>query len=139
MVNVKIKVLSSGKLPIYSRQGDACLDCYARESVTIKKGERTQVPLGFCLELPPDYEAQVRPRSGMSKRGVDIAFGTCDSNYRGEVQATVINNNGEDYIVDKGDRICQLAIREAPKVFFDIVDKLSDTDRGSDGFGSSGK
>lgn len=138
MVNVKIKILSSGKLPIYSRKGDACLDCYAREAVTIKKGERTQVPLGFCLELPPDYEAQVRPRSGMSKRGIDVAFGTCDSNYRGEVQATVINTNDEDYIVEKGDRVCQLAIREAPKVFFDIVDKLSDTDRGSDGFGSSG-
>ena len=138
---VKIKILDGGKIPEYKRKGDACLDCYARidcKFVTIPTGTRALIPLGFMLELPADYEAVVRPRSGLTSDYIDIAIGTCDENYRGELRANVINNSGEDFVISNGDRICQLAIREAPKVIFEVVDKLSETNRGNSGFGSSG-
>ena len=138
---VKIKVFEGGKKPEYKRMGDVCLDCYARsdwKSIWIPKGTRALIPLGFALELPPEWEAIIRPRSGNSKNGIDIAIGTIDSNYRGEVMANVINNSDEDFIINDGDRICQLAIRQAPTVYFEVVDKLSETNRGDSGFGSSG-
>lgn len=139
LVSVKIKLIGKGKKPEYKRQGDVCLDCCARENVSLKHGERKHVPLGFALELPPEWEAVIRPRSGYSKNGIDIATGTIDTNYRGEVMACVINNSGNDFFIEIGDRICQLAIRQAPTVMFEVVDKLSETERGSNGFGSSGK
>lgn len=138
---VKIKVFDGGKKPEYKRMGDACLDCHARvdcKFVTIPKGTRALIPLGFALELLPEWEAVVRPRSGNSKNGIDIAIGTIDSNYRGEVMANIINNSDEDFIINDGDRICQLAIRQAPTVYFEVVDKLSQTNRGDSSFGSSG-
>ena len=141
MISIKIKLIAGGKLPEYKRSGDVCLDCYARincNSFTIHKGKRALIPLGFALELLPDYEAVIRPRSGLTLQGIDEAIGTIDENYRGEVQACLVNNSEEDFVVNDGDRICQMAIRHAPKVSFQIVDKLSETDRGEAGFGSSG-
>ena len=135
---VKIKLVKDGTAPAYRREGDACLDCYARDFARIVHGQREVVPLGFSLELPVGYEAIVRPRSGLSKEGIDIAIGTIDPNYRGEVMACVINNSGNTFAVAPGDRICQLAIREAPKILWDVVDELSETERGENGFGSSG-
>lgn len=137
-MKVKIKQIEDGKLPVYSRDGDVCMDCYAREDRTILRFGRTLVPLGFALELPKGYEAVIRPRSGLSKSGVDNCIGTIDTNYRGEVMACVVNNTGEILYIEKGQRICQLAIREAPKVEWDVVEELSDTERGGNGFGSSG-
>lgn len=145
-MEVKIKRIEDGVIPAYKREGDVCMDCYSRVDIVIKKNKvdimevtkRTLVPLGFALELPFRYEAVVRPRSGLSKDGIDIAIGTIDTNYRGEVMACVINNSNEDYVIHKGDRICQLAIREAPEITWDVVEELSETERGSNGFGSSG-
>ena len=141
-MKVKIKKIEGGKLPEYKRDGDVCLDCYARisgSSIEIPKGARCLVNLGFALELDEGYEAVVRPRSGLSLRGVDEVVGTIDYNYRGEVKACVINNTQSSFTVDDGDRICQLAIRQAPKIEWEIVEELSETERGADGFGSSGK
>ncbi len=141
MIYVKIKLIEGGKLPEYKRISDACLDCYARinsDFITIPKRTRDLIPLGFALELPASYEAVIRPRSGLTKNGIDIAIGTGDENYRGELMANVINNSDEDFVIKNGDRICQMAIREAPKVFFEIVETLSETNRGDAGFGSSG-
>lgn len=138
MVDVKIKLMENGKLPQFQREGDVCADCYSAENVTLRNGERKLVKLGFALELPVNYEAVLRPRSGLSKRGVDIAIGTIDTNYRGEVMANVINNSGDDFIISFGDRICQLAIRQAPAINFVQVEELSNTVRGANGFGSSG-
>lgn len=135
---VKIKLFDNGKAPAYGREGDACLDCYANGFARILHGQRAVVPLGFSLELPVGYEATVRPRSGLSKKGIDISIGTIDSNYRGEVMACVINNSGNTFVVAEGDRICQLAIREVPEIKWDIVEKLSESNRGTNGFGSSG-
>jgi dUTP pyrophosphatase len=140
-LDVKIKLINGGKLPAYSRDGDVCLDCYARceNRIVIEKKERVLIPLGFALELPENYEAIVRPRSGLSLKGIDINIGTIDINFRGEVSACLCNNSGADFTVIKGDRICQLAIREAPSIKWNVVEELSETERGSNGFGSSGK
>lgn len=141
MINVKIKLINGGKLPEYKRMGDACLDCYARidcKFITIPKGARALIPLGFALELPADYEAIIRPRSGLTSKEIDVAIGTGDENYRGELKANVINNSDDDFVIKNGDRICQMAIRQAPKVWFEVVEKLSETNRGEAGFGSSG-
>ena len=138
-IKVDVKIIEGGELPKYQRKHDACLDCYSRINVVIPKGKRVLVPLGFALELPTGYEAIVRPRSGLSRDEIDVAIGTIDSNYRGEVMACVINNTSDRYEISAGDRICQLAIREAPQIKFNVVEELSETERGSNGFGSSGK
>ncbi len=145
-MEVKIKLIENGKIPIYKRDGDACLDCFARisgGSIAIppyeKSKARVLVNLGFALELPAGWEAQIRPRSGNSKDGIDITLGTGDPTYRGEYMACIVNNRPEPFVVNDGDRICQLAIREAPHIEFKVVDELSETIRGSNGFGSSGR
>ena len=140
MVNVKIKLFEGGKMPSYKRDGDVCLDCCARcaEKITVTPCERVKIPLGFALELPEGWEAVVRPRSGMNMEGLDVKIGTIDTNYRGECCAVLENNSGKMFEIDNGDRICQLAVREAPKVNFAVVDELSETERGDKGFGSSG-
>lgn len=137
-MEVKIKKIGDGKLPCYKREGDVCMDCYSREFVIVPALGRELVPLGFALELPNGYEAVIRPRSGNTHEGIDIGIGTIDTNYRGEVMACVCNTLDEDFRIDVGDRICQLAIREAPAITWNVVEELSETERGSNGFGSSG-
>ena len=137
-VNIKIKQIENGVLPIYKREGDVCLDCCSRKQILVSAGSRRTVPLGFALELPPNYEAVIRPRSGLTKDGIDVAIGTIDSNYRGEVMACIINNSEEDFQIEAGDRICQLAVREVTKVVLQVVSELSETERGTNGFGSTG-
>lgn len=138
VVKVKVKVLEGGKLPEYKRFGDACMDCYARTNVAIEPKRRKLVPLGFAMELPWGWEGIVRPRSGLTSGEVDEAIGTIDPNYRGEVKGCIINNTDKTLYVEKGSRICQLAIREAPTIKWEVVDELSETERGANGFGSSG-
>lgn len=139
-MNVKIKLIDGGKLPEYKRDGDVCMDCYARceKPQPIPAGKRALIPLGFALELPEGYEAVIRPRSGMNKTGVDSLIGTIDTNYRGEVCAILWNNTGVAISVENGTRICQLAIREAPHIEWDVVSELSETNRNDKGFGSTG-
>lgn len=137
-MDVKIKVFEGGSMPAYKRDGDACLDCRAREGAVIAARSRKLIPLGFALELPKGWEAVVRPRSGLSSEGFDVCIGTVDSNYRGELFANVVNSSEADLKVDVGDRVCQLAIREAPVIKLIPVDELSNTERGAAGFGSSG-
>ena len=140
-VDVRVKLVEGGKLPAYKRDGDACLDCCARlasRSITIPAHSRCLVNLGFMLEIPYGWEGIIRPRSGLTSIEVDEAIGTIDSNYRGEVKACVINCSDGDFTVNNGDRICQMAIREAPRVNLFVVDELSDTVRGDAGFGSTG-
>lgn len=138
MIYVKIKLLKGGKLPEKKHSGDACFDCYARESVEIYDGDRKKVPLGFAMEIPQGYEAVIRPRSGLSSHRIDCCIGTIDSNYRGEVNAIIQNSSDEIIKITKGDRICQIAIRESPQVMFDIVDELNPSERNENGFGSTG-
>lgn len=138
-MNVKIKLMENGKMPEFKRAGDACLDCYAAEAKIIEPGKRSLINLGFALELPEGYEGVIRPRSGLSSKGIDGTIGTIDSNYRGELKGNIINNTSEPYSISFGDRICQLAIRKTEEINFIQVEELNDTVRGADGFGSSGK
>lgn len=138
MVSVKIKLINFGKKPHYKREGDACMDCYANTDDMIEAGTRKTIPLGFALELPENWEGQIRPRSGLSAQGIDIALGTIDSNYRGEVMATIINRTPKDFLVQRYDRICQLSINPVNTIEFEEVEELTKSDRGSNGFGSSG-
>lgn len=141
---IKIYLFPDGKMPEYKTEGAACLDCCARlavDSLKIPKDSRCLVNLGFALELPIGYEAQIRPRSGMSKIGIDVALGTVDWDYRSEVKACVINNTDGDYLINNGDRICQMTIKKVDKFPFvkvDDISNLSKTERGEGGFGSTG-
>lgn len=138
---VNVKIMRSDectRLPSLSREGDACYDCFAADNVDISQGDRAKIPLGFHLAIPEGYEGVIRPRSGYSSKGVDVTIGTIDSNYRGEVSAVVVNNSKGDKHFRKGDKICQLAIRSVPFAVFEEVTDLDETNRGSNGFGSSG-
>ena len=97
-MNVKIKKIGTGKLPEKKREGDVCFDCYSRRNIPIAKGKRELVQLGFALELPDYYEAVIRPRSGYTKDGLDVAIGTIDTNYRGEVMVALYNQSDKEAI-----------------------------------------
>ena len=139
-MKVKVKLINGGKMPVFKTAGAVCADCYARTNVdvVIPKGKRKLIPLGFAIELPEGYELQVRPRSGGTAKGIDIGWGTGDYDYTGEYMACVINGSDDDFIVHNGDRICQIAIREALQIEFEEVSEIKETERGSAGFGSTG-
>ena len=139
-MKIKIKRIGNGILPEYKREGDACLDCYARcdKVMVLKPKDRVMIPLGFALELPEGYEAVIRPRSGLSKNGIDSCIGTIDANYRGELNAILINNSDEHFVVSDGMRICQISVRQTLKFEWNVVDELNESNRGENGFGSTG-
>lgn len=148
MKSVSIKVIDGGRLPAYKTHGAACCDCYARidvnpdnpivDYVVLFPHERLMIPLGFAIELPEGYEAVIRPRSGLMRKGIDELIGTIDSDYRGEVMACLVNNTEGRVKIYNGDRICQMKIQVAEQFSFNVVDRLSETERGEGGFGSTG-
>ena len=137
---MNIKLFKGGVAPAYKTAGAVCADCYARleNKLVIKSGERYLIPLGFAIELPIGYEAVLRPRSGLTAKGIDIGIGTIDWDYRGEIKACIINNSKEDFIIENGDRISQIRIQKAKQFSFTVSDNLSSTMRGVAGFGSTG-
>lgn len=141
-VKVKIKLLDTSlSVPSFSYPGDVAVDLYSRINTIIGPNEIEGVPTGLAIELPIGFEAQIRPRSGLAiKNGISLVNtpGTIDTEYRGEIVAIIVNFGKKDFVIKKGDRICQMAIREVPKVEFVVVDELNPTYRGSKGFGSSG-
>ena len=109
--------------------------------VILEPGERRLVPTGFCMALPAGYEAQVRPRSGLAlKHGITVlnSPGTIDADYRGEVGVLIINHGQKAFTVNRGDRFAQMVIAPVTQGVFNVVQTLSDTDRGSGGYGSTG-
>ena len=128
-------------LPAYAHPSDAGMDVRSVEEIVLPPGKRALVHTGLVMELPPMYEAQVRPRSGLAlKSGVTVLNtpGTIDSGYRGEVGVILANFGEEAFTVHKGDKIAQIVI--APVTQPEIVETQSvdDTDRGAGGFGSTG-
>ena len=112
-----------------------------REQLTLLPGARALVPTGFSIALPPGFEAQVRPRSGLAIRsGVTClnAPGTIDADYRGEVRVVLANFGNEPFVVRRGDRIAQIVVAPVARASFDLVDELPSTERGAGGFGSTG-
>jgi dUTP pyrophosphatase len=140
---VRFKKLYPGaKPPIYQTESAVGADLSSIEHVRICPGEFKLVKTGIAVELPLGIEMQIRPRSGLAyKHGVTVlnAPGTIDSDYRGEVGVILINHGSDDFVVCIGDRIAQAVLNEVVLTNYKEVDELSDTLRGEDGFGSTGK
>jgi len=125
---------------VHGPNEDAGMDLRALERVVLSPGEAHGVATGIAIELPPGYEAQVRPRSGMAlKHSVTVNFGTIDPGYRGEIRVVMFNLGRADYVVEKGDRIAQLVVAKYEPVEWEEGDELGDSKRGAGGFGSSGR
>jgi dUTP pyrophosphatase len=144
-MNIKILRLPNGTdlpLPSYATSGSAGLDLRSADSLTLKPGARALVATGIAIALPENHEAQIRPRSGLAvKHGVTVlnSPGTIDTDYRGEIKVPLINHGQEDFIIAQGDRIAQMVVAPVVQVTLQEVSSLDETDRGSGGFGSSGK
>jgi len=142
-MRIRIKKLNpDAAMPHYAHgpEEDAGMDLRALERVVLSPGFAKGVPTGLAIELPPGYEAQIRPRSGMAlKHSVTVNFGTIDPGYRGEIGVVMFNLGRADYVVEKGDRIAQLVVAKYEAVEWDEGDELGDSKRGAGGFGSSGR
>lgn len=140
--NVKIKLLSeNGKIPVKHKSDDIGFDMFSAEDVILDPLETKLVKTNIAIELPLCFEAQIRPRSGMGKKGIIITNspGTVDTGYRGDCGVLMLNTTSVPYTINIGDRIAQMIITQKPPVEFELVQELSDTSRGANGFGSSGQ
>jgi len=143
-MEIKIVNKSNNELPAYSTKLSAGMDlrAFLPEPVVLKPLERKLIPTGLYVEIPEGYEAQIRPRSGLAlKKGITVlnSPGTIDADYRGEVGIILINLSNEDFVVESGERICQMIIASHETVQWNLVEKLEDTLRGEGGFGHTGK
>ncbi len=142
-LGVKVKILNQDAIvPKYQTEEAAGFDLHSIEEKTIKAKERDVIKTGLAVALPKGYELQVRPRSGLAlKNGITVLNtpGTVDSDYRGELMVILLNTSDEDFAVKKGDRIAQAIIKEILQADFAVVDELDSTERGTGGFGSTGK
>ena len=143
---LKIRVVNKGHqpLPEYATAQSAGMDLRANldEPVTLRPLERRLIPTGLHIALPPGYEAQVRPRSGLAlKRGVTVlnAPGTIDADYRGEIGVVLINLSQEDFVVEDGERIAQMVIARYEQAAFETAEALDETERGEGGYGHTGR
>jgi dUTP pyrophosphatase len=140
---LKVKKLSElAKVPEYKTVGSSGFDFSSVEDLVLKVGETALVKTGLSFEIPENLEIQIRPRSGLAlKHGVTVlnSPGTIDSDYRGEIQIILINHGKEDFKISVGDRIAQGVVARVEKVELQITDEVNQTERGSDGFGSTGK
>ncbi len=142
---MKIKIVNQSKhaLPEYATIHSAGMDLRANldEKIILKPLERKMVPTGLFIELPVGFEAQIRPRSGLAiKKGVTVLNtpGTIDADYRGEICVILVNLSSEDFIIEDGERICQMVIASHEQAEWIGVDVLGETDRGAGGFGHTG-
>lgn len=129
--------------PKYMTSGAAGMDLYAavEEPTLLKKGEIKLIPTGISISIDKGYEAQIRPRSGLSlKHGISLVNtpGTIDSDYRGEINLIMINFSSEDFTINRGDRVAQMVINKVEIPSIVEVENLDDTSRGTGGFGSTG-
>lgn len=145
MTILKIKRLAHNRfVPEYKTEGAAGMDLCAAidEPITLKPLERTLVPTGLKIELEHGYEAQIRPRSGLSiKHGITLinCVGTIDEDYRGEVCIPVVNLSNETYTIQPDERVAQMIIARVEQAKIEVTTELTETVRGTGGFGSTGK
>jgi dUTP pyrophosphatase len=130
-------------LPEYATEYSAGVDLRAavNETLVVAPGQRTLVPTGLHISLPPGFEAQIRPRSGLAiKNGISLVNtpGTIDADYRGEIRIILINHGQEDFAINRGDRIAQMVIARHARATFELADSLDETKRGAGGFGHTG-
>lgn len=143
MVKIKIVNRGSQQLPAYATPESAGMDLRANitEPIVLHPLERRIIPTGLYIALPPEYEAQVRPRSGLAfKHGITVlnSPGTIDSDYRGELGVLLVNLSNEDFTVEAGERIAQMVIARHEQGEFVEVEELDDTERGAGGYGHTG-
>lgn len=143
---MKVKIINKSpyELPRYATGSSAGMDLKANlsEPVTLGSLERAVIPTGLFMELPEGFEAQVRPRSGLAaKFGVTVANspGTVDADYRGELKVILVNLSKEPFVVNPGERIAQMVIARYERIEWEQTDQLSETERGTGGFGSTGR
>ncbi len=143
---MKIKIVNTSKhtLPEYATIHSAGMDIRANldSPVIMKPLERKLIPTGLFIELPEGYEAQIRPRSGLAiKKGITVlnSPGTIDADYRGEICVILINLSAEDFVIEDGERICQMVIAAHAQAEWVQVETLNETERGVGGFGHTGK
>ena len=142
-MNIKLINKSGHSIPAYETERSAGMDLRAVTSqpISLQPMQRVIVKTGLFIELPIGYEAQVRPRSGLAaKSGVTVlnAPGTIDADYRGEIGVILVNLSDKTFTVEHGDRIAQLVVAKHERAEWSLTESLSETDRGSGGFGSTG-
>lgn len=142
-MDVKIVNRSRHPLPDYGTPLSAGMDLRANldKPITLEPLERRLVPTGLFMELPEGFEAQIRPRSGLAlKKGISVANspGTIDADYRGEIGIILINLSDVSFVINNGERICQMVINKVEKVSWTEVASLEDSERGAGGFGHTG-
>lgn len=145
MKSVKVKIVnrSGHELPAYETFSAAGMDVRAKldAPVTLKPLQRALIPTGLRIQLPQGYECQIRPRSGLALRsGISLVNtpGTVDADYRGEIGVILINLSDQDFVVNDGERICQMVISEYTHIEWEPVDRLDETKRGDGAFGHTG-
>lgn len=137
---MKIMLDKGAKMPTRAHETDAGLDLYSRETTIVSAKESAVFDTGVHIELPPDTVGYIKGKSGLNvKYGIVVPDGTVDEGYTGSIRVKLYNLSGYDYKVSKGDKICQLVIHPILKPELEVVDSLADTERGSGGFGSTGK
>ncbi|MGE8719698.1 dUTP diphosphatase [Leptospira terpstrae] len=142
---IHIQILKEGAvIPEYKTSGSAGMDLSAclSENIVLPKGEVVFVPTGLAMAIPEGYEGQVRPRSGFSTKNSIImpnSPGTIDSDYRGEILIPLLNISGKDFVLEPGTRVAQMVLHSVAQLPVQLVTKLSATERGAGGFGSTGK
>lgn len=143
---MKINIVNKSKhaLPEYATAFSAGMDLRANlsEPVELKPLERKLISTGLYIELPEGYEAQIRPRSGLAiKKGITVlnSPGTIDADYRGEICVILINLSAETFVINDGERVCQMVIAQHAQAEWTLVETLKETDRGAGGFGHTGK
>lgn len=139
-MDVKVKKLhADAKLPVYVHEGDAGMDLFAAKTVIINPGERTIVPAGFSIAIPTGYVGLVWDKSGRAtKDGLTTMAGVIDSGYRGEMAVVLLNTTEKSVTVHSGEKIAQMLIQPVAQPKLVETNKLDDTTRGADGFGSTG-
>lgn len=142
---IKIKVVNKGRqqLSAYATSQSAGMDLRANidTPITLRPMERRIIPTGLYIALPPGFEAQVRPRSGLAlKHGITVlnSPGTIDADYRGEIGVLLVNLSTDDFIITEGERIAQMVIARHEQGEFELTDELDDTERGAGGYGHTG-
>jgi len=138
--SLRVKKLNKdSKINEPARNGDAGYDVFAADSVSLMPQERYNMPLGIALEFPDGYFCQVNQKSGLSQKlGIDTIGNVIDSGYRGEIHAIIVNTSNKIIHIESGQKIAQLVFISFVKSKIKFTDELSETERGSDGFGSTG-